>query len=182
MPKNKGKGGKNRKRGTNKNEPEKRDLNLKEEGQEYGQVIKMLGNGRLQVYCFDGTRRLGVICGKMRKKSWVSNGDIVLVGLRDFQDSKCDVIMKYLPDEAKRLQKMKEIPEHVKANEDEEGPSRDDNIVFEQASDDEDDDETSGDEDQGAEEPEDEEEEEDYDYGNEAYEAPKTDDVDIDGI
>eukprot|EP01059_Diplonema_ambulator_P014180 TRINITY_DN2502_c1_g1_i1.p2 TRINITY_DN2502_c1_g1~~TRINITY_DN2502_c1_g1_i1.p2 ORF type:complete len:171 (+),score=101.43 TRINITY_DN2502_c1_g1_i1:50-562(+) len=139
MPKNKGKGGKNRKRGTNKNEPEKRDLTLKEEGQEYGQVVKMLGNGRLEVYCFDGTRRLGVICGKMRKKSWVSNGDIVLVGLRDFQDSKCDVIMKYLPDEAKRLQKMKEIPEHVKHNEDEETRGGDDNIVFEQGSDSEDD-------------------------------------------
>ncbi|KAJ9441019.1 Eukaryotic translation initiation factor 1A [Diplonema papillatum] len=131
MPKNKGKGGKNRKRGTNKNEPEKRDLNLKEEGQEYGQVVKMLGNGRLEVYCFDGTKRLGVICGKMRKKSWVSNGDIVLVGLRDFQDSKCDIILKYNADEAKRLKKQGEIPEHVKANEDEDAQGGADNVVFE---------------------------------------------------
>eukprot|EP00755_Sulcionema_specki_P004891 Sspe_Gene.4670::Locus_1544_Transcript_1_1_Confidence_1.000_Length_643::g.4670::m.4670/K03236/EIF1A; translation initiation factor 1A len=117
MPKNKGKGGKNRKRGVNKNEPEKRELVLKEEGQEYGQVVKMLGNGRLDVYCFDNVKRLGVICGKMRKKSWVSNGDIVLVGLRDYQDGKCDVIMKYLQDEARELQKMKEIPDHCKLNE-----------------------------------------------------------------
>ena len=142
MPKNKGKGGKNRKRGTNKNEPEKRDLILKEEGQEYGQVTKMLGNARLEVYCFDGVRRLGVICGKMRKKSWVSNGDIVLVGLRDFQDSKCDILMKYLLDEAKKLQKMKEIPEHIKANgEDDETANANDNVVFEAGSDEEDSDE-----------------------------------------
>ena len=138
MPKNKGKGGKNRKRGTNKNEPDKRDLILKEEGQEYGQVIKMLGNGRLEVYCFDGVRRLGVICGKMRKKSWVSNGDVVLVGLRDFQDSKCDVIMKYLGDEAKKLQKMGEIPEHIKANGEDDDTQQNDNVVFEHGSDDED--------------------------------------------
>eukprot|EP01063_Lacrimia_lanifica_P038387 TRINITY_DN816_c0_g1_i1.p2 TRINITY_DN816_c0_g1~~TRINITY_DN816_c0_g1_i1.p2 ORF type:complete len:178 (+),score=110.43 TRINITY_DN816_c0_g1_i1:51-584(+) len=146
MPKNKGKGGKNRKRGTNKNEPEKRDLNLKEEGQEYGQVIKMLGNGRLEVYCFDGQRRLGVICGKMRKKSWVSNGDVVLVGLRDFQDSKCDVILKYLPDEAKRLQKLKEIPDHIKAPGEEEGETgpKNDHIVFEAGSDDDSDDSDDG--------------------------------------
>ena len=47
MPKNKGKGGKNRKRGKNENEEEKRELIYKEDGQEYGQVVKMLGNGRL---------------------------------------------------------------------------------------------------------------------------------------
>ena len=38
MPKNKGKGGKNRRRGKNANEEEKRELNLKEDGQEYAQV------------------------------------------------------------------------------------------------------------------------------------------------
>lgn len=27
---------------------------------------------------------------------WVSAGDIVLVGLRDFQDDKCDIIHKVL--------------------------------------------------------------------------------------
>ena len=48
MPKNKGKGGKNRKRGKNENEEEKRELVYKEDGQEYGQVFRMLGNGRLE--------------------------------------------------------------------------------------------------------------------------------------
>ena len=45
----------------------------------------MLGNGRCECYCFDGSTRLGHIRGKMRKKVWVSAGDIVLCGLRDFQ-------------------------------------------------------------------------------------------------
>lgn len=130
MPKNKGKGGKNRKRGTNKNEPEKRELTTKEEGQQYAQVQKMLGNGRLEVYCFDGQKRLAIIRGKMRKKQWMRGGDIVLVGIRDFQDSKCDVIGKYNPDEARQLIKMKEIPDTCKINEDEEGPAGDADIVF----------------------------------------------------
>lgn len=43
MPKNKGKGGKNRRRGKNENDNEKRELTFKEEGQEYAQVVKMLG-------------------------------------------------------------------------------------------------------------------------------------------
>jgi hypothetical protein len=56
MPKNKGKGGKNRKRGKNVNvEEEKRELVLKEDGQEYAQVVRMLGNGRLEAQCFPET-------------------------------------------------------------------------------------------------------------------------------
>eukprot|EP00667_Euglena_gracilis_P025786 EG_transcript_30495 len=117
MPKNKGKGGKNRKRGTNKNDPVKRELVLKEEGQEYAQCTKMLGNGRIEVVCFDGVKRLATIRGKMRKKVWVNVGDIVLLGLRDFQDSKADVILKYMADEARQLQKQGEIPESAKINE-----------------------------------------------------------------
>ena len=35
---------------------------------EYAQVMRMLGNGRLEAYCYDGVTRLGHIRGKMRKK------------------------------------------------------------------------------------------------------------------
>jgi len=90
----------------------------------------MLGNGRLEVYCFDGQKRLAIIRGKMRKKQWMRGGDIILVGIRDFQDGKCDVIGKYNPDEARQLIKMKEIPDTCKINEDDEGPAGDADIVF----------------------------------------------------
>ena len=63
-----GKGGKNRRRGKNENEAQKRELVFKEDGQEYGQVQKMLGNGRLEAACFDGVNRLCHIRGKLRKK------------------------------------------------------------------------------------------------------------------
>lgn len=74
MPKNKGKGGKNRRRGKNENESEKRELLFKEDEQEYAQVTKMLGNGRLEAMCFDGVKRLCHIRGKLRKKVRKSNG------------------------------------------------------------------------------------------------------------
>lgn len=48
-------------------------------------MLRMLGNGRLEAQCIDGTKRLCHIRGKMRKKVWVNQGDIVLVGLRDYQ-------------------------------------------------------------------------------------------------
>lgn len=84
---------------------------------EYARVLRMLGNGRLEAYCFDGVKRLCHIRGKMRKKVWVATGDIVLVGLREYQDAKADVILKYNPDEARNLKAYKEIPDNAKINE-----------------------------------------------------------------
>lgn len=90
----------------------------KEEGQEYGQVTKLLGNCRLEVNCFDGATRLCHIRGSMRKKVWIKINDLVLVSLRDFEDSKADIIYKYDLDEINYLKKEKEIPENVKIHDD----------------------------------------------------------------
>jgi initiation factor 1A len=39
----------------------------------YGQVLRMLGNGRVEAFCFnDGQKRICHIRGKMRKKVWVN--------------------------------------------------------------------------------------------------------------
>uniref|UniRef100_A0A1D1YXN4 Eukaryotic translation initiation factor 4C n=1 Tax=Anthurium amnicola TaxID=1678845 RepID=A0A1D1YXN4_9ARAE len=139
MPKNKGKGGKNRKRGKNEADDEKRELVFKEDGQEYAQVLRMLGNGRCEATCIDGTKRLCHIRGKMHKKVWIAAGDIVLVGLRDYQDDKADVILKYMPDEARLLKAYGELPDNIRLNEgiaveddDEEGGAGGANVVFEE--------------------------------------------------
>ena len=71
-----GKGGKNRRRGKNENESDKRELIFKEDGQEYAQVVKMLGNGRLEANCFDGISRLCHIRGKLRKKVGLSGNGV----------------------------------------------------------------------------------------------------------
>jgi len=118
MPKNKGKGGKNRRRGKNENDIMKRELVEKDgDNQAYAQVLKMLGNGRLTAFCFDGKTRLCHIRGKLRKKVWINTGDIILVGLRDYQDDKADVILKYTPDEARVLKNTGQLPESAKLNE-----------------------------------------------------------------
>lgn len=82
-----GKGGKNRRKGKNDTE-DKRELVFKEFGHgnlltfvilqfylfplrallEYGQIVKMLGSGHMEVQCFDGEKRIAHIRGKMRKK------------------------------------------------------------------------------------------------------------------
>merc|ERR1712071_535399 len=63
--------------------------------------------------CFDGIKRLCHIRGKLRKKVWINQGDIILVGLRDYQDAKADVILKYNADEARNLKTYGEIPDSV---------------------------------------------------------------------
>ncbi|KAJ7960305.1 Eukaryotic translation initiation factor 1A [Quillaja saponaria] len=116
MPKNKGKGGKNKKKGKNEADNDKRELVFKEIGQEYGQVLRMLGNGRCEVMCIDGTTRLCHIRGKMHKKVWIAAGDIILVSLRDYQDEKADVILRFMPDEARRLKAYGELPGTIRVN------------------------------------------------------------------
>jgi translation initiation factor 1A len=86
-------------------------------GQEYAQVVKMLGNGRCDCFCFDGVSRLGTIRGQMRKKVWITAGDIVLVGKREFQDEKVDIIHKYTADEARNLKQYGELPDNARINE-----------------------------------------------------------------
>lgn len=84
---------------------------------EYAQVVKMLGNGRLEASCFDGENRLAHIRGKLRKKVWINQGDIILVSLREYQDAKADVILKYNTDEARSLKAYGELPETARINE-----------------------------------------------------------------
>eukprot|EP00421_Protoceratium_reticulatum_P004052 CAMPEP_0168375878 /NCGR_PEP_ID=MMETSP0228-20121227/10034_1 /TAXON_ID=133427 /ORGANISM="Protoceratium reticulatum, Strain CCCM 535 (=CCMP 1889)" /LENGTH=142 /DNA_ID=CAMNT_0008388851 /DNA_START=68 /DNA_END=496 /DNA_ORIENTATION=+ len=133
MPKNK-LGGNKAKRAKGDANAAKRELIFKEEGQEYGQVNRMLGNGRCEVSCFDGTKRLCHIRGKMRKKVWVCQGDVVLVSLRDFQDEKGDIIIKYSSDEARNLKTYGELPDGVKINETDivEGELSDDGVEFDE--------------------------------------------------
>lgn len=97
----------------------KRELEFKDDGQDYAQVSKMVGNGRCQVRCADGVTRLGVIRGAMRKKVWIKLDDWVLVGLRDYQDNKCDIIAKYSDEDVRNLRAYGEIGTVVETKEEE---------------------------------------------------------------
>lgn len=77
----------------------------------------LLGNGRLDAFCFDGVKRMCTIRGTLRNRVWINSGDIILVGLREFGDDKADVLLKYFDEEAKELKELGEIPEHIKINE-----------------------------------------------------------------
>ena len=105
---------------------EKRELLIAEESQEYAQVIRLLGSGRVEANCFSKDdngvnrvmKRMCTIRGKMRNRVWINAGDIILASLRDeTAGDKADVIHKYYPEEAFELQDMEELPANVAINE-----------------------------------------------------------------
>ena len=55
----------------------------------------MLGSNHIKVRCSDGVTRLGRIKGKIKKRVWIREGDILIVIPWEFQDDKCDIVYRY---------------------------------------------------------------------------------------
>ena len=69
-----------------------------------GIAVKMLGNDRITVKCQDGHTRLCRIRGKMKRRFWIREGDIVLVSPWDFQaDKRGDIFWRYRRNQIKWL-------------------------------------------------------------------------------
>ena len=71
-----------------------------------GVAVKLLGFDRVLVRCQDGHERLCRIRGKMKRRVWIREGDVVLVSPWDFQsDKRGDVIWRYTHAQAEWLRK-----------------------------------------------------------------------------
>ncbi|MCX8170327.1 MAG: translation initiation factor eIF-1A [Candidatus Methanomethyliaceae archaeon] len=87
-----------------KNNESSRELVLPTEGQVIGIITQLLGCNRVKVRCADGKIRTCRIPGKMIKKVWLKEGDVVLVAPWEFQsDEKGDVLWRYEKSEIKEL-------------------------------------------------------------------------------
>ena len=71
-----------------------------------GVVKKNFGQTRMSVKCQDGETRACRVRGKMKKRNWVREGDVVLVSPWEFQsDEKGDIIFRYTQNQAIWLQR-----------------------------------------------------------------------------
>ena len=71
-----------------------------------GVVESLLGSNKLRVRCQDNKIRLCRIPGKMRKRIWMHEGDIVLIEPWEIGgEEKGDVIFKYNPTHASWLRR-----------------------------------------------------------------------------
>ena len=102
------------------------------EDQEYGKIVRAMGNGRFEIQCFDGKTRMGIIAGNMRKRVWVNKDDIILFSKWEFttDDDKCSIIHKYDIDESRKLQKEGEFPDTINLDEENEFNTDDNNFEF----------------------------------------------------
>ena len=74
---------------------------------------QILGGRRVTVLCADGETRMARIPGKMRRRQWVRDGDLIIVWPWDFQDSKADVKHRYTKTQALYLSRKGELPPEV---------------------------------------------------------------------
>jgi translation initiation factor 1A len=69
-----------------------------------GIAVKMLGFDRILVKCQDGKERLCRVRGKLKRRVWIRDGDIVLVSPWDFQsDTRGDIFWRYRKNQAEQL-------------------------------------------------------------------------------
>tara|TARA_X000000368_G_C23025532_1_gene709976 strand:- start:564 stop:1229 length:666 start_codon:yes stop_codon:yes gene_type:complete len=74
---------------------------------------QILGGRRVTILCEDGETRLARIPGKMRRRQWVREGDLIIVWPWDFQDSKADVKHRYTKTQAMYLSRKGVLPDDV---------------------------------------------------------------------
>ncbi|MCZ7355487.1 MAG: translation initiation factor eIF-1A [Candidatus Methanoperedens sp.] len=60
-----------------------------------GIVESLLGANKIRVRCMDGVVRLARIPGKIKKRIWIREGDVVIVVPWSFQNEKADIAWKY---------------------------------------------------------------------------------------
>ena len=71
-----------------------------------GVAVRMLGFDRILVKCQDGHERMCRIRGKIKRRVWIRENDIVLVSPWDFQsDSRGDIIWRYTRGQADWLRR-----------------------------------------------------------------------------
>ena len=108
MVKNKKGGNRHKKMASKNNQPmgrQKLRLAKENEGEMYGVVTKVFGNGMCDVYCNDNETRLLIIRrkfkGRNRRDNSVTLNGIVLVGIREWEvvalgkKQKCDLLYVY---------------------------------------------------------------------------------------
>ena len=78
------------------NESALKHIRLPEQGEMLGRVIKLLGSDQVLVKCTDGITRRGRIRGKLKRRIWIRDNDIVVIAPWDFKESeRGDIVWRF---------------------------------------------------------------------------------------
>jgi len=90
---------KSRRKKTNNETPEQTFRRIRmpntQEKEMFAVITKLLGTNKVQAMCKDGKERVCRIPGRMKKRIWLREGDLITVKLWDFQTDKADVVWRY---------------------------------------------------------------------------------------
>ena len=84
-----------------------------EEGEQFALVTQLMGTNQIRGICQDGQERQFRIPGKLLKKVWIRENDVVIIRVWDFQPSKADVVWRFMGNQIewlKRNGKLKGLP------------------------------------------------------------------------
>ena len=79
-------------------------------GESFGIARQLLGAARIRVMCEDSVSRMGRITGKMKKKMWIREGDLLIVRPWGFQEGKADILFRYSRTQSQYLSRRKLLP------------------------------------------------------------------------
>ena len=80
-----------------------RRIKLPNAPQCFGVVQQRLGGSRMTVKCLDGKSRICRIPGRLKRKLWVRENDIVIVEPWEYDPTKGDILFKYRPTQVQWL-------------------------------------------------------------------------------
>ncbi len=70
-----------------------------------GVIEQRVGGRRMIVKCIDGKSRNCRVPGRLKRKLWLREGNIVIIEPWEFDDSKGDVLFKYNPTQVQWLKR-----------------------------------------------------------------------------
>jgi len=83
----------------------RRNLRMPSDDEVFAVVTEHLGGNHVRLRCADGETRLGRIPGRMKYRTWISEGDVVLAEPWDWQDEKANVEWRYSDEDADQLRR-----------------------------------------------------------------------------
>ena len=94
-----------------KNESELKEIRLPVDGELFGRVLKLLGGENVVVKCSDGITRRGRIRGKLKRRIWIRDNDIVIIAPWDFKETeRGDIVWRFTLPQMDWLKQNKHIP------------------------------------------------------------------------
>ena len=78
------------------NESVIKHVRLPEEGELLGRTLKLLDSDQVMMKCIDKVTRCGRIRGKLKRRIWIWDNDIVIIAPWDFKESeRGDIVWRF---------------------------------------------------------------------------------------